>query len=134
MKYREDNKIRRPDFLQILIDMKNIEKSLTIDQIVSKNLKVYILKYSTSFRFQVAQVFLFFVAGFDTSSSAMMFMLYELARHPEIQDKLRNEIDEVLKKDDDKITYENIKEITYLQQVFDGKFLLVLLLLLICCI
>lgn len=134
MKYREDNKIRRPDFLQILIDMKNIEKSLTIDQIVSKNLKVYIHKYSTSFRLQVAQVFLFFVAGFDTSSSAMMFMLYELARHPEIQDKLRNEINEVLKKDDDKITYENIKEITYLQQVFDGKFLLVLWLLLICCI
>lgn len=35
VKYREENKINRPDFLQLLIDMKNNEKSLTMDQIVS---------------------------------------------------------------------------------------------------
>lgn len=35
VQYRESNKINRPDFLQLLINMKNDEKTLTIDQLVS---------------------------------------------------------------------------------------------------
>lgn len=69
---------------------------------------------------QIAQVFLFFIAGFHTSSSAMTFALYELARHPEMQERVRKEIDDVLEKSNGLITYENIKEMTYLQQVTDG--------------
>lgn len=65
-------------------------------------------------------MFLFFIAGFDTSSSAMTFALYELAQNPDIQDKLRKEIKEVLTRNHGEITYECIKEMTYLQQVLDG--------------
>lgn len=52
----------------------------------------------------------------------MTFVLYELAKQPELQDRLRNEINEVLAKYNDEITYDSIKEITYLQQVLDGEF------------
>ena len=43
----------------------------------------------------VAQCFLFFGAGFDTSSATMSFVLYELALHPEVQDRVRKEIRKV---------------------------------------
>ena len=46
--------------------------------------------------------------------------LYELALHQNIQDKLRYEIKELMKKDG-KFTYDNIKEMKYLDKVFKGE-------------
>ena len=41
-----------------------------------------------------AQSFIFLAAGYETTSTALGFLAYELARHPEIQAKLQAEIDE----------------------------------------
>jgi len=68
-----------------------------------------------------AQAFIFFVGGFETSSSTMTFCLYELSLHQDIQDRLREEIDDVLQKHDGKITYEGIREMEYLDKVVSGK-------------
>lgn len=67
-------------------------------------------------------MFVFFVAGFDTSTTAMNFALYELARDQEVQEKLRKEINHVLELNNGQLTYEAIKEMKYLQQVFDGMY------------
>ncbi|KAI2474170.1 hypothetical protein C4B38_000245 [Diabrotica virgifera virgifera] len=56
----------------------------------------------------------FFLAGYETTSSAISFTLYELAKHPHIQEKLREEIKSVLKKYGD-ITYEAIQEMSFLE-------------------
>jgi cytochrome P450 family 6 len=68
-----------------------------------------------------AQVFVFFLAGFETSSTTMTFCLYELAVNPDIQERLRAEIDTMLEKHDGNITYESILEMEYLDKVVDGK-------------
>jgi cytochrome P450 family 6 len=68
-----------------------------------------------------AQAFVFFLAGFETSSSTMTFCLYELSLHQDIQDRVRQEIDVVLQKHDGKLTYEGILEMEYLDKVVSGK-------------
>lgn len=65
-----------------------------------------------------AQAFVFFVAGFETSSSTMSNALYELALHQDVQDKLRKEIREEYAKNDGTIKYESIKTMPYLHAVF----------------
>ena len=68
-----------------------------------------------------AQAFVFYLGGFETSSTTMTFCLYELSLHQDIQDRLREEIDVVLQKHDGKITYQSILEMDYLDKVVSGK-------------
>lgn len=70
----------------------------------------------------VAQCFVFFLAGFETSSTTMTFALYELSIHPDIQEKVREELFRVLKKYNNEICYNSVRELEYMQQVIDGKF------------
>lgn len=106
IEYREKNHIKRNDFINLLMEMKNSHES-------KKRLNMLEI---------TANAFVFFMAGFETSATTMTFALYELALNPEIQNKLRKEILEVLEKYNQKLTYESLKEMTYLQQVVQGKF------------
>ena len=68
-----------------------------------------------------AQAFVFFIAGYETTSSTVTYCLYELAMHPDIQENLYNEILETSKKPGG-ITYDRIiNELDYLHMVFSGK-------------
>uniref|UniRef100_A0A1L8EJ96 Putative cytochrome p450 6a2-like protein n=1 Tax=Haematobia irritans TaxID=7368 RepID=A0A1L8EJ96_HAEIR len=101
VEYREKNHVKRNDFINMLIEMKNSEnpnERLNMKEIT-------------------ANAFVFFVAGFETSSTTLSFALHELAQHQEIQEKLRQEIKETLKKHDGEITYECMHEMQYLDQV-----------------
>ncbi|KAH8355093.1 hypothetical protein KR093_005415, partial [Drosophila rubida] len=110
--HRLKNGIKRNDFLDQLIQLRaenqeearqgkgiDLSKGLTIEQMA-------------------AQSFVFFIAGFETSSSTMAFCLYELALQQDIQQRLREEIETVLKEvSDGEITYDAIAQMTYLEQV-----------------
>lgn len=101
IRHRERNNVQRNDFMNILIQMKNSEKleeKLTLNEIT-------------------AQSFIFFVAGFETSSTTMVNCLFELARNPEIQDKLRSEILKVC--GEGNLTYESVSSVEYLNMVID---------------
>ncbi|XP_004536778.1 probable cytochrome P450 308a1 isoform X2 [Ceratitis capitata] len=56
----------------------------------------------------------FLLEGFETSSSLMAFALYEYAKHPSVQERLQNEIDDVLARYSGEISYEAIQEMPYL--------------------
>ncbi|KAJ8922485.1 hypothetical protein NQ315_007513, partial [Exocentrus adspersus] len=66
-----------------------------------------------------AQCYVFFIAGFETSSTTMTFAIYELAINQDIQDKVRQEVNEVLARHDNKFTYDAMNEMTYLEKVFN---------------
>lgn len=73
--------------------------------------------------FIIFQTFLFFTAGFETSTKSITYGLFELARKQEIQDRVRKEINEVLNKYNGEITLECLSEMKYLNQVVEGMFL-----------
>lgn len=68
-----------------------------------------------------AQAFVFFFAGFETSSATIAYALYELAINPDIQEKVDEEIDELLNSMDG-CSYENcVNNTKYLDMVVYGK-------------
>ena len=60
--------------------------------------------------------------GYETSSSLMSLVLYELAANPDAQRRVQDEIDEILKKYNGKLTYEGTQDMIYLDNVCSGKF------------
>lgn len=112
VEYREKNNIRRNDLMDTLIDLKNkkLIKSEHGDELTN-----------LTFNEIAAQAFVFFNAGFETSSTTLSFAFYELARNPDIQEKARTEIDEVLEKYNQMFTYDSIKEMKFVNQIIDGE-------------
>lgn len=70
-----------------------------------------------------SQAFIFFLAGFETSSSTMTNALYELAQNHEIQDTVREEINREYARNDGSLTYNDIKRMYHLDKVFKGRFI-----------
>lgn len=101
IKYRQENNVQRNDFMSLLIKMMNDST----------------LNYYEA----LAQSFSFFLAGYETSASALTFTIYELAQHPEIQQKARESVRKVLEKHDGKFTYEAVAEMQYVDQCVKGK-------------
>ncbi|XP_042886027.1 cytochrome P450 9e2-like [Penaeus japonicus] len=61
----------------------------------------------------ISQSVLFLVAGYDTTASTLAFASFLLAKHPEIQQRLRQEMNELIDQHGD-ITYQGIMEAKYL--------------------
>lgn len=103
--YRKANTVNRNDLMSLLLgkDPSTGEDYFTFHEIA-------------------AQCFMFFAAGFETTSTTMTFCLFELAQNQEIQNKTREEIQQVLAKHDGKFTYEASMEMPYLESVLKGEF------------
>lgn len=68
-----------------------------------------------------AQAFLFFIAGFETSSTNLCYVLLELSQHEHIQDKVRQEIHDVLAANQGQLTHDVLKQMTYTEMVIEGR-------------
>ena len=117
VKYRQENNVKRNDFLDMLIEMKAQRDQLLNE---GKEVKEDDLTSGLNIEQLAAQVMVFFLAGFDTSSTTMSFCLYELALNQPVQDKLRKEILNTLDTYDQQVTYESIKQMKYLDMVISG--------------
>ncbi|KAG5681318.1 hypothetical protein PVAND_010767 [Polypedilum vanderplanki] len=111
--YREKNNYYRNDFMQLMIQLKN-ENFMSPDNDENQELKKFTMNEL------VAQVFVFFIAGFETSSSTMSYVLLELSKNLDVQRKVQAEIDQVMEKaETDEITYELLNEMKYLDCCID---------------
>lgn len=68
----------------------------------------------------ISNAFVFF-QGYETSATTGTLLMYELCKNPEVQEKLRKEINEVLGRHGGKLTYEAMKEMKYMEMVINGK-------------
>ena len=65
----------------------------------------------------VAQSMTFLLAGYETTSAVLAFLTHVLATNDDVQHKLCEEVDEVLK--DKKVTYELVNKMPYFDMVID---------------
>ena len=65
----------------------------------------------------IAQSFVFLIAGYETSSNTLGLTSYHIATHPDVQDKLQQEIDSVWTDGEQLPTYETVNELPYLDMV-----------------
>ncbi|XP_053670570.1 probable cytochrome P450 6a14 [Anopheles nili] len=115
VEYREKNNVQRNDFMNLLLQIKN--KGRLDDQdgeSVTAKGDVGLTQNELA-----AQAFVFFIAGFETSSTTMNFCLYELAMNPEIQERLREEINQAVDENDGQVTYEMVMNNQYLDNVIN---------------
>ncbi|XP_061836290.1 cytochrome P450 3A40-like isoform X2 [Nerophis lumbriciformis] len=98
----------RVDFMQLMVDSQMSDssegdasnhKGLTDNEILSQ-----------------AMIFIF--AGYETSSSSLCFLAYNLATHPDIQKVLQDEIDETIP-DKARPKYEDLMQMEYLDMVMN---------------
>lgn len=109
--HRTKNGIERNDFVQLLIDMKN--KDDMLEENGKSGMKM-------TWELATAQAFVFFAAGFETSSMTINLCLYELCQNMEIQDRVREEIRNIMRNNGGKLTYEGLMSMTYLDMVVNG--------------
>ncbi|XP_020281104.1 probable cytochrome P450 6a14 [Pseudomyrmex gracilis] len=114
VQYRQTHNVVRHDFMNLLIQLiengyVEPDEEVNATDTSPSTSKISMLEAA-------AQAFVFFLAGFETSSTTMTFCLYELALHQDLQNKLRQEIDEVLKKHGE-VTYNAVNDMTYLHKV-----------------
>lgn len=115
IKYREENNVKRNDFLNMMIQL---HKEGKID---GDDMKDNPDTDKLSFNEIAAQCFVFYTAGFETSSSTMMYLLFEFSVNVEMQRKARQEVLDVLQKHGGNFTYEAIMEMQYVDRCIHGN-------------
>lgn len=124
---RDKHGIFRPDMINILMNVKkgnslsNVTEEHIIDgyaTVEESNVGKNVVKRMWTDDELVAQSFLFFFAGFDTSSTLLSFLIYELSINSDIQQKLYEEVEETHKNlNGNKLTYDTVMKLKYLDMV-----------------
>nr|XP_022919193.1 cytochrome P450 6j1-like [Onthophagus taurus] len=99
IKSREENNIKKHDFLGAIVELKILAKNFdfSVEDLAFKTLG-------------------FFLEGFETSVITLQHVLYELALNKNIQEKLLGQFEVMLLRNAT-LTYESLKEVRYLDMV-----------------
>lgn len=109
MKMRESEGIHNEDFLNRLMELvkaKNKDpdspslKALSQDSITGQGI-------------------VFFLAGYETTANTLSTFFYHMGKNPDVQERLREEIDDVMAAHDGKINRETIADMSYLDAVLN---------------
>ena len=102
---KEMGKNNQIDLLQLMLDAETKSEDGHVDRLTDEEI--------------IANIILILVAGYETTSSLLTYSTYSLAVHPEIQDRLRQEIEEAVSADGGEIKYDTIMNLKYLDAVIN---------------
>ncbi|XP_067000662.2 cytochrome P450 6j1 [Anabrus simplex] len=100
VEFREKNKINRNDYLHQLISLKH---STGGNAFTDEDVTAHAVTFMTE--------------GFETSSITLSFLLYELAMNPDIQERLREELETSVKENGGTLNPDGILALPYLSMV-----------------
>ncbi|XP_078295969.1 cytochrome P450 3A12 isoform X2 [Panthera onca] len=100
----KDKQKHQVDLLQLMINSQNSKETDTHKALSDLEL--------------VAQSIMFIFAGYETTSTSLSFLVYELATHPDVQQKLQEEIDATFP-DKAPPTYDALVQMEYLDMVLN---------------
>ncbi|CAG9811404.1 unnamed protein product [Chironomus riparius] len=132
MKEREQNGTFRPDVIQLLMQAK--KGQLKVQDKENEVNEAELSNFSANIEYDVkakntkltnwtdehymAQGFIFFFAGYDTTQTLLQVTTYSLAKNKDVQQKLIDEVDEVVASlGDASISYETLHKMQYLDMV-----------------
>lgn len=100
---RKEKKIVRPDMIHLLLEAQkghqNKDENMDVDEGFSTVSESEVTKQNQKKEITdqdiISQALIFFLAGFDTVSTLLTYVAYELAINPEIQKRLKNEIQQL---------------------------------------
>ncbi|XP_072931638.1 probable cytochrome P450 9f2 [Epargyreus clarus] len=129
MSHREQNNIERPDMIQLLMEaskgsLKNTSTHAEETDhlsIVGDTFKPQTTSRKWTQNELAGQVFIFFIAGFETTASTLTMIIHELALNPHIEEKLYQEI-KIYKEQNKELTYDNLNKLKYLDCVINESF------------
>lgn len=124
LEMREKHNVMRKDVFQLLVELRN-NNGITMDDewkttTTTTTTTVNSKQKSLTLKQLTANVFSFYIGGFETSASVITVCLFEIAKHPNIQQKVHEEIDRVLARHNGELTYESINELDYLDCCISG--------------
>ncbi|KAJ1096448.1 hypothetical protein NDU88_001590 [Pleurodeles waltl] len=109
-KRQKGNRENRVDFLQLMVDSQ-------IEDIPSSSDLNHGYKALTDNEI-MAQSMIFILAGYETTSTTLSFLSYNLATHPDVQQKLQQEIDTLLPNKAPP-TYDALMQMEYLEMAIN---------------
>uniref|UniRef100_A0A224XM97 Putative cytochrome n=1 Tax=Panstrongylus lignarius TaxID=156445 RepID=A0A224XM97_9HEMI len=120
LKQREGGEFHRNDYTQQLLKLKEqnaieVQSKDADDDYLELNSAAPTENIEITNDLLIGQAFQFLSAGFDPVLAAIMYVMYDLARYPQIQERLRHHVQEVLKEHNE-FSYACIKDMTYLEQ------------------
>ncbi|CAF0846127.1 unnamed protein product [Brachionus calyciflorus] len=125
--HRRKNKLEiRDDFIQNILDHEENDLEKKTQEIKIENLDENVknkwktpLKKTLTNKEILSQSILFLLAGYETTSQTLSYIAYNLAMNPNDQEKLIQEVDDVLDRHDGKVNYESISEMHFMDNVIN---------------
>lgn len=103
LSYRKNENLRSSDFLQIMVDY----------------FKANGMSVNDNNETLISHIVTFAIEIYETSAITLSFLLFQLAAHHEIQEKVRGEVKKFVEKSNGKLEYDDFREMTYLEQVLN---------------
>ncbi|KOB77971.1 Cytochrome P450 [Operophtera brumata] len=111
---RQNKPSPRNDFVDLVLSWKT-NKHLVGESISNMKTGGFTkIKQEVDNELLVSQCVIFFAAGFETSASVLSLTIYELAKNQEVQRRAQKEVDEYLLRHRNKLTYDCVKELPYI--------------------